>query len=116
VGLRSLAQVVLGILAFALFIEFWTALGNDGVDVGGAAVGAPLLLLLLVADVVVLVAISVFGRVGSPGSSGSGGTQTVVRANCSQCGWRAEAPTLTRARYLRQQHQHDAHDGRPPRP
>jgi hypothetical protein len=109
VGLRSLTQVVLGILAFALFIEFWTALGNNGVDVGGAAVSAPLLLLLLLADIALLVAIGILGRAGGRGVPRSGATRTVAQANCAECGWRVEAPTVAQARYLREQHRHDAH-------
>ena len=49
-------------LAFALFIEFWTAAANNVAHVGGTAVGAPLLFILLIADIAALVAVSISGR------------------------------------------------------
>jgi hypothetical protein len=108
VGFRSLIQVVLGIFGFALFIEFWTALANNVAHVGGAAIGAPVLLLVLIADLALLVVISVSGRAGD-GSTG-GTRRPVVGANCRHCDWRAEAPTTAEALLLRQQHEHAAHD------
>jgi hypothetical protein len=64
VGGRSLAQLLLGLLAFVLFIEFWTAFSNDVVHIGGTVVRAPLLFSLLIVDVAALLVVSVSGRDG----------------------------------------------------
>jgi hypothetical protein len=109
VGLRSLAQVLLGILAFALFVEMWTALANGTVHIGTAAVGAPTLFGVLVADGIALILISVTARGTAdhrrPGEEDS----APYRVGCSRCGWATDASTIEEARVLGQQHRYQMH-------
>lgn len=125
-GLRSLAQLLLGILAFALVIELWTALYSGGVLIGGAGVGAATLLVALIADVVAMVLVSRAGRrapsspmaaeSASPTAAPAPDAEDTVayRFECPHCGWSAEAPTMDEARTVAQEHKHARHGA--PRP
>jgi hypothetical protein len=111
VGLRSLAQVLLGVLA--LFVEMWTAMANGTVHVGTADIGAPLLLGAFVADVIVLVVVSVSGRRASEHPVPRDEESPLYQIGCSRCGWTSEAETIEQARALGRQHTLETHRVQP---
>lgn len=109
VGLRSLAQVLLGMLAFALLIEIWTALSNGDVRVAGAALGVAPLFGAFIVAVVALVVISVAGHSASRTRIRDDEETLRYRFSCSKCGWTAEAPTIEEAQDLKRQHRYATH-------
>ncbi len=112
-GLRSLAQVLLGILGFVLIVELFTALDNGMgvVVVGGVGLRPVLLLLILVADVGALVAVGISGRSHEKRWGPDEAPRTAGRSECRVCGWTAWAPTIEQARTQGQQHFREAHGG-----
>lgn len=60
VALRSLIQVVLGMLGFVILISLASAIGNGSVVIAGSHVGGPVLGFAFIVDVAAMVTVSLY--------------------------------------------------------
>ena len=114
-GFRALAQVLLGVFAFAVFVLLLTANsdqhGTLWTEIGGVTVGAPTLFLALLVALLALVVVSRWGRSQKTIGPRDPASGTAIRSECSECDWKGWAPTIEDAKDMGRQHLDEAHGG-----